>query len=78
VYQYAATAAQNALGGSTNTDAVIYYDDSIPEPKYIANGMVSGVLMETDVLGMGGNYIPNDDGSGQFFYKYSPQQKKKK
>ena len=46
-YQYAVTAAQNALGGNTNTDAVLYYDDSIGEPSWATNGL----LVQADVVG---------------------------
>jgi RHS repeat-associated protein len=77
-YQYAVTAAQNALAGNTNTDAVIYYDDSIPEPKIILNGMNNGTLLTADVYDAGGSYIDNPDGNGQYFFKYAPSKPKKK
>ena len=73
-YQYAVTAAQNALGGNTNTDAVLYYDDSIGEPSWATNGL----LVQADVIGPGasGNYIDNPAGNGQYFFKYPPPKPK--
>jgi hypothetical protein len=76
VYQYAVIAAQRALQGNTNTDAVLYYDDSIKEPSWAKSSLV----LPADVIGDGasGNYIDNPTGNGQYFFKYAPPKPKKK
>jgi spore germination cell wall hydrolase CwlJ-like protein len=75
-YQYSVNAAQNALQGNTNTDAVLYYDDSIGEPSWAKSDKV----LPADVIGGGalGNYIDNPTGNGQYFFKYAPPKPKKK
>jgi spore germination cell wall hydrolase CwlJ-like protein len=73
-YQLAASAAQSAMSGNTNTDAVLYYDDSMAEPKtWNWNELVAA-----DVIGAGasGNYIDNPTGNGQYFFKYAPHKPK--
>jgi len=75
-YQYAVIGAQRALQGNTNTDAVLYYDDSIKEPPFAKSNLV----IPADVVGDGasGNYVDNPSGNGQYFFKYAPPKPKKK
>jgi RHS repeat-associated protein len=72
-YQLAVSAAQNAMSGNTNTDAVLYYDDRISEPKW-----VNDLLLPADVIGgdSPSNYIDYPAGNGQYFFKYAPPKPK--
>jgi hypothetical protein len=72
-YQLAVSAAQTAIGGNTNTDAVLYYDDRISEPKW-----VNDLVLPADVIGgdSPSNYIDYPAGNGQYFFKYAPPKPK--
>jgi len=63
-YQIAATAASSALqpdGIGTNTDALYYYDTSIPQPGYITTGLKNGTVVAAPVAGGSG---PNGNSVG--------------
>jgi RHS repeat-associated protein len=77
-YQNAVTAATSAMqpdGIGTNTNALYYYDTSIPQPGYITSGLNKGTLVPAPVAGgtgPNGNSVGGGSGSPQLFFTTAP------
>ena len=69
-YTNAADAATLAQAGITNTNALYFYDNSIPQPTFIANGLQSGTVVPASVNGGANRLTTQGGGSGntQYFF----------